>query len=437
MKSKIGVIISREYILRVRKRGFIITTLLFPVFIVALMILPTLIEGAGSHTDRQITVIDESESVAPVMLTDGKLNYAFTTDPVDSILANPDRMPLLVMTDDIIDSPETSVIFYSTVTPSIETLTLLTSDIKEAVEQVRLINTGIPELKTVIDELEANPIVRTLTVNESGEIENSDTLSGLIIGIAMAFVLYMFLLIYGQIVMHSIIEEKNNRVLEIIVSSVKPVQLMIGKLVGVGAVAVTQVAIWGLIIVGFVKFGLPAIVGHEIVDNLDAIMSGQISPDAIGADMKIIKLLAIVSSLGTIMSMIGYLLIYLVGGFMLYASIYAAIGASVDNAQDGAQLQVFATIPVVISLMLSMAVGQDPSSSLAMWLSIIPFTSPMIMMMRIPSGVPAGEMILSIVILALSVAAMMYIAAKIYRVGIFMYGKKPTIKELIRWARYK
>lgn len=437
MNSKIWLVISREYTTRVKKKGFIITTLLFPLFIVAMMALPALLQNITSSRPEAITICDPTGQIAPVLMEEGNLDYAITTDPVDSVIADPERMPVISFPADALSSRRLIVSYFSDESLSLEAQMAVTEDIKSAVEKLHLLAYDIDDLDTILKEIDTDVAVSTMVVNDKGDVESSDTLTGFIIGMAMSFVLYMFLLIYGQAVMMSIIEEKNNRVLELIVSSIKPTQLMLGKILGIGAVAVTQVAIWGLIVCGFVKFGLPAVLGADTMAQVQGVLAGTVDPSAAGVNMKLVQMMAIVGSFSYIFSIFGYLILFLIGGFLFYASIYAAIGASVDNAQDGSQLQIFATVPIIIALILSMSIGQDPNSSMAVWLSMIPFTSPMIMIMRIPSGVPFIETAASIAILALSVALTIWFAAKVYRVGIFMYGKKPTVKDLIRWARYK
>lgn len=436
MKSKIMLVISREYILRVRKKGFIITTLLFPVLLAALMFAPALLSGSEQSRPSSITVVDKSGDIAPQLLTSGHLTYKIVTDDLDSVMARNDSYPLLVLNADA-GSGMTAASFYSYETPSMETAMLLKEDIGSAVETLRLKDFGIENLDEILSQVKTDVWLDTVVLNNDGTQKSSDAMTGMIVGMAMSFILYMFLLIYGQIVMHSVIEEKNNRVLELIVSSIKPTQLMVGKIAGVGLVAITQVVIWGAIICGFVEFGLPAILGADTMAAVNGVINGTIDPATANVDMSIVQMVSMVGSLGYIFNVFGYMIIYLAGGFMLYASIYAAIGASVDNAQDGAQLQTFATFPIIIAMVLSMTIAQDPNSTMAQWLSIIPFTSPMVMMCRIPSGVPAGEIILSLVLLIATVVFMLWLAAKIYRVGIFMYGKKPSLKELLRWARYK
>jgi ABC-2 type transport system permease protein len=198
---------------------------------------------------------------------------------------------------------------------------------------------------------------------------------------------------------------------------------MLGKILGIGSVAVAQVAIWAVLIFSFMKFGMPAI-------------SDSLSTEAAN-DVDFMSMMSIVSDTDYIMSLLGYLVLFLIGGYLFYSSIYAAIGSAVDNIQDASQLQSLAVVPIILGLVLSMTVVADPNSTLATWLSIIPFTSPLIMMTRLPFGVSVIETVASLVVLYASTLLMVWISAKIYRVGIFMYGKKPSFKELIRWARYK
>lgn len=433
--NNILLVISREYTQRVRKKGFIFTTLLMPVVMLAIMFSPALLSGIGSSTDT-ITIVDNSGKIAPYLIGNPSLPYAITDTPVDSLRIDTDVKTFVVIGEDIIDNPS-SVSLYHRGGGSMETENLLRDDIKNAIETQRLDDMQLGNLKQVLNEVEADVMISTHKIDDEGNESSSNSVTSYLIGIAMTFILYMFIIIYGQLVMMSIIEEKNNRVLEIIVTSIKPTHLMLGKIIGIGAVAVTQVVIWVLLIAGFIEFILPGIVGSQMYAELDALRAGTLDPASVTTDFGLLQVMAMLSSLSYIFSIFGYLVLFLIGGFMLYASLYAAIGASVDNAQDGAQLQVFCLVPVIVGLMFAMTIGQNPDSSLATVLSLIPFTAPMVMMARIPAGVPVGEIITSLAILYASIVAIIWFTAKIYRVGIFMYGKKPNVKELIKWARYK
>ncbi|MDE7143866.1 MAG: ABC transporter permease, partial [Muribaculaceae bacterium] len=255
------------------------------------------------------------------------------------------------------------------------------------------------------------------------------------IGTVLNFLLYMFLLMYGSLVMNSIIEEKNNRVLEIVVSSIKPTQLLMGKIVGVGLVAITQIAIWAVILIGITSLLLPTIIPADMLAEASSISSGDMAAGAMDKDMAIA--LSLFTSPLYVVRLFGYLLLFLVGGYLIYASIFACIGAAVDNIQDASQLQMLGVAPIIIALVASMAVIAEPNGTFAVVMSMIPFTSPMVMMARIPFDIPAWEVAVSLLILAASIIFMIWFSAKVYRVGIFMYGKKPNIRDLIRWARYK
>ena len=257
------------------------------------------------------------------------------------------------------------------------------------------------------------------------------------IGTLLSLVLYMFLLMYGQMVMTSIIEEKNNRVLEVMVSSVKPTQLMVGKILGIGSVAVTQIAIWGVLISSAVGILLPMLLPADIMAQATALNAGTLDSSASNVDADLLGVIAAAGNVAYIVKLFALMAAFLLGGFLFYASMFAAIGSAVDNIQDASQLQTAAIMPIIIALVISMSVATDPNSPLAFWTSLLPFTSPMIMMMRIPFGIATWEIALSLGILYISIIGMIWIAAKIYRVGIFMYGKKPSLKELIRWINYK
>ena len=299
----------------------------------------------------------------------------------------------------------------------------ISDQIETIIEDQRIEVLNMGDIKKILDDVKADVSLRSFRIGEEDEGESSAGLS-YFLGLIMEMALYMFIILYGQMVMTSIIEEKNNRVLEVVVSSVSPNTLMMGKILGIGAVAITQILIWALLVCGTAILGLPAI------------MSG-VQAEAAGTPEGLMSAMSLLAQPSFIIGMFGWMTLFLIGGYLFYSAIYAAIGSAVDNIQDASQLQTLAIVPVLAALILSFTVVNDPNSTLALWLSYIPFTSPLTMMMRLPFGVPVWQSVLSLVILGLSVLAVVWIAAKIYRVGIFMYGKKPTIKDLARWARYK
>lgn len=437
MKSNISIIISREFKERVAKKSFIVTTILMPVLMLALMVAPALIMNLSTPDERTIAVIDESGIVLP-NLVENQPDYlvlAPTAEPLDSAIRSERYNGVLVIGADVAANPKATLYMHDAT--SVELEGLLTSQIGDAVRDYRLKSYNIDNIQQILDESEADVNLSTIRVDDEGEGESTSSFLSFGIGLFSTFILYMFLLMYGQMVMTSIIEEKSNRVLELVVSSVKPTQLMLGKILGVGLVAVVQIVIWALLLGAMSMVVMPMLVPDAVMSQVNALNAGTLDAASASVDMDMLQAISYFGSPAAILSLFGYLLLFLIGGFLFYASIFAAIGSAVDNIQDASQLQSFAVIPIILALIFSLTVAQEPNSSLAVWLSMIPFTSPMVMLCRIPFSIPAWEIATSLVILYVSFVVMAWISGKIYRVGIFMYGKKPNINDLIRWARYK
>lgn len=439
MSSNIGIIIAREFNERVGKKSFVITTLLMPVLMLLLMAAPAAIMMLSTPDDTEIAVVDQSGIMMPELAARAAdldfVTLTATDQPLDSVIADDRYDAVIFIGQDIVENPSNAAL-YNRDAGSMEVEMLASNAIKKVVEDERLKAYSIENLSKILDEVNVYVHLSTLRIDESGNQESFSSGVSYGMGMVMTFVLYMFLLLYGQMVMTSIIEEKNNRVLELVVSSVKPMQLMMGKIIGVGLVAVVQVVIWGVLLCLMSAFLLPAILPADLSAQVamasagDMDLSSSFDPDMINA-------LATFTSVGYIATMMGYMLMFLVGGFLFYASIFAAIGSAVDNIQDASQLQTFAVLPIILALVFSLAVVSDPNGTMSVWMSMIPFTSPMVMLARIPFGIPAWQIWVSAAILFASFVAMAWIAGKIYRIGIFMYGKKPSIADLVRWARYK
>lgn len=436
MNSKIGIIIGREYRERVSKKSFIISTILMPLLMLGLMIAPALITIFSTADTKTIAVIDNSKVIAQNLKSNDKINYISFDAPLDSALANTDIDGVLLIEESILTS-STGVSLYTNEASSITIEENITSQIENTIEEQRLKNYDIENLEEILDAVKANVSLQTYQNDQEAGSNASSSFLSYIIGTIMTFMLYIFLLLYGQMVMTSIIEEKNNRVLEIVVSSIKPAQLMMGKIIGIGLVAVTQVLIWAALISVISGSILPALLPAEVMNEVTAFNNGTIDINTATNDADLLHALSVLGNVGYILSIFGYLILFLIGGFLFYSSIYAAIGSAVDNIQDAGQFQSIVVFPIIIGLILSMTVVNDPNSTLATIMSMIPFTTPMVMMARIPFGIATWEIIVSLVLLYISFLFMVWVAAKIYRVGIFMYGKKPSIKDLIRWINYK
>lgn len=435
MNSKIGIIIKREYYERVSKKSFIFSTILMPLFMVALMIAPALLTIFNTPELKRIAVIDNSGFIASSLKDGDGVEFVSIDEPLEAAKANDSIDGILVIGKNVLTSAN-DVSLYTHDASSMTIEQNITNQLEKTIEDNRLRNYNIENLDQIINDVKADITLSTYRINEEEDSSSSSFLS-YAIGMLMSLLLYMFLLLYGQMVMTSIIEEKNNRVLEIMVSSIKPGQLMMGKILGIGLVALTQVLIWTGIMVAMSAFVLPAMLPAEVMGEVSAFNSGGLNAATATNDIELIQALSVFGNVGYILTLFGYLTLFLIGGFLFYAAIYAAIGSAVDNIQDAGQLQSVVVVPIILGLVMSMSVINDPNSSLATILSMIPFTSPMTMMTRIPFGISTWETIISLVVLYASFIFMVWLSAKIYRVGIFMYGKKPSIKELIKWVKYK
>ena len=438
MANNISLVIRREFLERVKKKSFIITTILMPVFMLAMMAAPALIMMVTGSEERGITVIDETGTIGARLQSDKETHFTLLeSTPLDSALADTEVAGVLYIPAGIMDG-KVSPRLYTNGSSSIALENNVSSQIDGIIEEERLKQYDIENLDKILEEVHSD--VKLMSIRndkEDGESQSASAAVSYLIGIILTFLLYMCLLLYGQMVMTSIIEEKNNRVLEIVVSSVKPTHLMLGKICGIGLVAVTQILIWGVLIAAMSAFVLPAIIPDTALTEMSALNAGTLDATSASMDVEILQAMSLMSNVGYILQLFGLLILFLTGGFLLYAAIYAAIGSAVDNIQDASQLQSFVIFPIIIGIIIGQTPATQASSPAAISTSFIPFTSPMVMMARVPSGIPMWEIGLSLAILYASFLLMVWIAAKIYRVGIFMYGKKPSIKDLIRWARYK
>ena len=427
MNSKILLIIQREFNQRVRKRSFILTTILMPLLLVGVMAIPVLIAVYGSSPSvvRQIVVVDSSGVVALALVDSPSLSFTPTTLSCDSARRAAEygeAFGFLTVGPRVVEDPS-QVALYTRENSTRAIEDEIREQVRRIVYQQRIERADIPGLDSILQQLQVRPVLATYRIDEqaaggdTARQSSSDLLEALSFG--MGIIIYMFIFIYGAAIMHGVIEEKNNRIVEVIVSSVRPFQLMMGKIVGMTLVALTQLAIWAILVVGafeVMRSSIPAD-GGAMNDGLLVAFS--------------------VFNASTILSVGGLFLFFFVGGYMLYASMFAAVGSAVENVQDAQQLQMPVTIPLVLAFLVLTMVMRDPTSAVAFWFSIIPFTSPIVMIARLPYGVPLWEMVLSLVLLYATFLLVVSLAARIFRIGIFMYGKKPTLGEILRWIRYK
>ena len=435
--NKIGIIIAREFNERVRKKSFIISTLLMPILMLGMMAAPTLMMLFAKGEHKQIIVLDDSHRIAERLTGDEELEFLIGDTPLEQARADSEIFGVLWIGEDIVENPS-NVKLYTNSSSSMSLESNISSQMERIIEQERLKRYGIENLEQIIEDVKANVTLTTYRNDLSEEgVEEEATSSGVayLLGLVLGMMLYMFLMIYGSMVMTSVIEEKGSRVLDVLVSSVKPFELMMGKILGVASVAVTQIAIWAVLVCGLSAAVLPALMPEDVMQTVQAVEAGTMTSAEAGIDADMLSAVALATDPVKLVMMFVWLLLFLVGGFLFYSAMFAAVGSAVDSIQDASQLQTPITVPIILALILAMSVFNDPGSSLAFWGSVVPFTSPVVMMARIPFGIPTWEIVLSLVLLYISVAGMAWMAGKIYRVGVFMHGKKPTLKELISWIR--
>ncbi len=437
--SNVLLIIGREFNERVRKKSFIVTTLLMPVLMLGLMAAPALIMQFSRGDQKRIAVVDESGLVAPRLQNGDELVFEPTDlAPDEARRELTDYFGVLCIGRDILTNPN-SVRLYANSSSSLTVESNITGQIEQILEAEKLKGYNIENLSQILDEVKTTVVMQTYR-NDKSQEEDSQAQSSVVataLGYVLGFMLYMFLLIYGSMVMQSVIEEKNSRVLEVMVSSVRPFDLMLGKILGVASVAVVQVLLWGVLICGVGGAVLPHLMPEEVMAGAEAVQAGMPVAASGDLDPEMLQAVAAVTDMGYVVKIFVCLLLFVFGGYLLYSAMFAAVGSAVDNVQDASQLQLPITLPIILALMAMLAVVKDPDSQLAFWFSIVPFTSPVVMMARIPYDIAWWEIGLSLALLYASFVGMVWLAAKIYRVGIFMYGKKPTLKELCKWIRYR
>lgn len=436
--KKIFLIIKREYLSRVKKKSFLIITFLVPLLFLGMWggIIALSIQDSGSSST--VYVIDDSGLIINDLKDTESLYFEKSTRSANEEKSYlQENQFLLVIPENILDSQKLDLL--SSQKASIFVQGEISNQVDNILRKILLNNAGI-DIQT-LDSIQPKVKVTSLEITEQGEQESN---AGVAMGIGMfaSIMIYLTLFIYGAQVMRGVIEEKNNRVVEIIISSVKPFQLMLGKIVGIGLVGLTQFLLW------IVLSGTLLTVGGLIIANQmpDAFSAEELS--SISSSVPSSAAFAQQNSLigdvqGTLAGidfpyLISCFLIFFIGGYLLYSALFAAVGSAVDTETETQQFMLPLTMPLLFTYVMSFGVLiKDPHGPLAFWLSMIPFTSPIAMMVRVPFGVPLWQLSLSIVLLIVGFIFTTWVASRIYRVGILMYGKKASYKELIKWFRYR
>lgn len=429
--NKIWIIIKREYLTRVRKKSFLIVTLLVPVLFVAMILIPILMMQSGDN--EKIAVVDDSKVFQGKLADDGGVHYKFVDARIDTFkntYLERGYTGLLHIPAMDIDRPGT-IVYYSKGQMNVMLKSNMERRLEGVLEDKRMEVAGIDKAK--VESIRADIDI----VNLAGKDEKKGS-AGLAyaVGYGAAFLVYIILLVFGTTVMRGVMEEKMNRVAEVMVSSVKPFQLMMGKIVGIAGVGLTQFLIWIVLIVGL-QMLLPLFVGADTMNAAAAQGAGNNA--AMAEAMS--KINFVVEGVNWPL-IITCFLFYFLGGYLFYAALFAAVGSLVNEDPNEAQSLTFPiTLPVIISIFIMFAAVRNPNGQLAVWGSIIPFSSPVVMMARIPYGVPGTvpywQLALSVVFLVAGFMGTTWLAAKIYRTGILLYGKKVTLKEVGKWLSRK
>lgn len=426
---KIYLVVSREFMERARKKSFIVTTLLMPLFMIGMMVAPSLMMLYGGSEQKQVVVIDKTGFVAERMISSEEVVFSTQNDLTKEEAcqiynAESGIFGILYINEDVKESG--SVQFITNSSSSLMLEELIQSQLKNIIEREKLKeHYDIDNLDQMLADVATPITLNTFENNGTGNEEEMEiTSAGInyILGIVLGMLLYMVIIIYGQMVLTSVVEEKSSRVLDVMVTSCSPFQLMMGKILGIATVALTQIAIWAVLVIAASKFLIPALFSADIAATSDMMLQG---------------VMGTLGDTGYITMLFAYLALFILGGFLLYASLYAAAGSAVDSVQDGQQFNTIIMMPIILAMIVMMSVFNDPNSPIAFWASMIPFTSPIVMIARIPFGIPTWEIATSLVVLYLSFVLTTWLSAKIYRIGIFMHGKRPSWSELAKWIKMK
>lgn len=443
--NKISLIIKREYLTRVRKKSFIVMTILGPLLMAGIWVVPFLISNI-QEGQKTIQVLDETNLFADKFVTNQSVRYLRVIGEIEKVkrdyLASGDDALIYIPRTEL--SVPVTVVIYATSQPSMDVKSLIKETVRKQVEALKLNAKGIdPE---VLASIKTSIKVNTITLNDDGSEKSSFVEVSIALGLTAGIIIYMLILVFGAQVMRGVIEEKTSRIVEVIISSVKPFELMMGKIIGVGLVGLTQFLLWvlltGSIITVFqLSYGVSSAstASPEYNAGSKVLSQQQLAQYNTGSEQDEDTIKQVMKAVDTVdfpVILLAFML-YFIGGYLLYSSLYAAIGAASESETDTQQFMLPVTVPLIFSMVMMGYVINNPFSSLSVWLSIVPFTSPIIMMIRIPFSVPVWQVVVSLVVLIASFIFTTWLAARIYRTGILMYGKKVNYKEVWKWLKYK
>ncbi len=447
--KNIFLIIKREYLVRVRKKSFILMSVLGPLLFAALFVLPSWLMSIESQEVKKIAVIDSSSVFINKIPETKYLKFEYLTGASLEKLKNNfdqfDYYAVLYITHLVHYSPG-SIILYSDKQPNYNVVMHISNALEKEIERQKLSTHEIKNLDKILQSVKTKVSIQTVKWTKSGETKKTNSGIAMIVSYISGFLIYLFIFMFGVQVMRGVEEEKSNRIAEIIISSVKHFELMLGKILGIAMVGLTQFLLWVILtvsIVGFVQNTIlqPSFPEHHPAESIFSTSSGgslleQNQPVQNEKYTDINNLIQATKSINFGV-MIGSFIFFFLAGYMLYASMFAAIGSAIDQQTDTQQFVLPVTIPLIIAIFVLLNAFQNPEGPITFWFSLIPFTSPIVMMARIPYGVPLWEVILSMGILIITFIAMVWVSGKIFRTGILMYGKKNSFRDMWRWINYK
>jgi len=442
--SKIALIIQREYVTRVRKKSFLVISILGPLLFAGIIFAPILIANTKNENQR-VVVVDETKTICGVLESNATVQYDYgycniDVNSVKKIFADSAHVSVLYVpkTEQVMQ-----VSLYSKDDPGNDVVSTIEVQMNNVLERAKMKAENLDQ--ATIDKVKTN-------VNVKDIVDNKETDSGynILLGYASSFLIYIFIFLYSVQVMRGVMEEKINRIVEVIISSVRPFQLMMGKVIGVGLVGLTQFLIWVILGYGTFMVGSSYLQGQMInpknavasqtYKSGSPIQNGDMNQGATIEKKDLAKAFNGVDNMlrsTNWVLVIGGFLFYFLGGYILYSALFAAVGSAVDQETETQQFMLPVTAPLILSIIVMQSIITDPHSSLAVWFSIIPFTSPIAMMARLPFGIPIWQLALSMSLLVATIFGTVWLAGRIYRVGLLMYGKKVTYKELGKWLFYK
>ncbi|HUW94124.1 MAG TPA: ABC transporter permease [Bacteroidales bacterium] len=447
--NKISIIIRREYLTRVRKKSFIIMTLLTPLLMALIFVIPALVMSNEDKDFKKIAVIEDGTDLFKGVIPNTKdAEFVYVNDDFEGLKSTFEQKGyygILHIYPQIIDTPN-AIQLISKKQPPIGLLDHISGSLEKEIERQKLLSYNIENLDEILKSINTSVKIQTIKIDDTGAVKETSTGIAMALAYISGFLMYMLVFMFGSQVMRGVIEEKTSRIVEVIISSVKPVQLMMGKIIGIALVGLTQFTIWILLTVAIVTVVKSNVLPKDTMEQMQQLpqslsQADQTIPGATAA-MNTDQLSEFEELFANAMNQRWGLIIfafvfYFITGYLLYASLFAAIGSAVDNETETQQFMLPVTIPIILGLIVAMGTMQNPESSISFWFSIIPLTSPIVMVARIPFDVPYWEIALSMALMVVTIFGCIWMAAKIYRTGILMYGKKTSYREIWKWLTYK